>query len=1273
MSTKPFPLAHNQLDIWYDQAAYPENPLYNIGGTLSLHGSIHYAALNQSIKQLVKENTALNLSITPLKGEIYQTHTDTTVQDLEFHNFSLQANAENASHTWLEKTFKEPFSLKHDESLWHFALIKVSTEKYYLMTKFHHLIADGWTTKIVISRLAELYNANLKNKIPKPHIAPDYLAFVQQEQNYLNSKQFIKDELFWQKNLAKLPTPLILPRYPIKNKQTLPQANIHRFHLNRSFYNQLNQFSKAHNSTIYHLLICTLSLYFSRITQSDHIVIGTPSLNRSGAKFKETLGMFISLSPLSLNIDTEKSAHYLLKLCGTHLRETYRHQRYPLNLTSKRLKLIQQGRNTLFDLVVSYEKQDYSTPYGETKISAQQQFSGIARYPLAVTICEFHQHDDVEIILEGSETAFTTQDLVLLSQRIHFLLEQIMAHPEMPLKQIDLIPASEKQFIHSVFNQTFNNLDAPDPVIQQFEAQVTLHGTAIALEDNNQKLSYEQLNNQSNQLAHQLIKLGAKKHLSIAICMPRCMEMIIAILAILKTGAAYLPIDPDTPSKRITEILKQSHCTLLLSINSLILPLKPFSKILHWVTINEISATIANPNIQIEAQSLAYIIFTSGSTGKPKGVMLPHLALSHRLTWIQENFNIIPTDRIAQTIQFCFDPSLIEIFGALTQGATLVLAPKNYQTPNEFASFIIEKKINAIALVPSSLRNLLQGLKTEQTTALKVACCGGEVLTPELAEQFQQQTNASLFNVYGPTEATLFATAWLYTKTEENTLPIGKPISNSSIYIFDQYNQTLPIGVTGEIVIGSNALALGYLHDSQLTQEKFIADPFASAAANRYLYKTGDLGYIGTDGQLYFQGRIDRQVKISAYRIELGEIEAVLNSHKQVKIAAVQVINQKIYAYIETIPTYSDELEANLLRCLNTQLPVYMQVSAIIPITNMPINSTGKVSYSALPLPTIKKKQTNPRRVSTPLEIQLTQLWHEVLKNNRITPNDNFFELGGDSLAAIGLIQKIEQLTGYSHSLSLLLEHPTIRLQATFLDSELPKQYQPIFRTLSENTAIKSPSLYLAASGKGDSLRFKNLAKKLENICTLHILTPAEYLTNPSITDLATEYVKHIIARNEDPGYIGGFSIGGITALETANLLTQQGKPPLGVLLLDTTYPRWPLKSPRLFKLTNDLVKLLHLNKLTVNGRRLNMMLSDHGISIQLNAIQNHSIKPFKGPIGLLSSTHIYPKRWFFAKWDTLFGKQLQHFTVLGFHGSMFQEKNVDSLSLAIRQFMKIG
>lgn len=1277
-----FPLASNQRDVWHDQAAYHNSPIYNIGLSFCFDGEIDYKLLEKAISQLISENDALRLIFHEKNGHILQSIGEASDYTLEFIDFSSDINPNYAVQEWIKHTFQQPFFFDEKEYLSQFALLKESAKRFYLLTKYHHIISDGWSTKVVIDRLAELYNAFLSGgSSPQSTVQQNYLDFVKQEQKYFCSDTYQRDADYWLSTFPTLPPPLIKNRYPTLKKESLPKANIHRNTLNRSFYNSINQFAQDHQSSVYHVLLSALTLYFSRTSQQNEIVIGIPSLNRNGARFKEVLGMFVSVFPLTLKVDNNDNVDQLIKTCGKALREAYRHQCFPLSAICKHLEIFQHKRNSLFDLVFSYERQEYSTPFGNATISARQQFSQVARYPLTVSICEFHNLHDVDMVLEGAENAFTLQDLDLLGSRLQFILEQMIARPQTRISDIDLLPTNEKNLIFKQFNKTSTKTPFTLSVTQQFQNQVSLNPDAIAVEYLATKLSYRQLDLISNRHAHPLIHLGASSNKIVAICAPRCPEMIIGILAILKTTAAYLPIDPDTPADRIAEILLQSKAVALLCINEQkkrLSPLHPHLVILDEPLDNrEDDLNTAPAGLKSDEHDLAYVIFTSGSTGLPKGVMLEHGTLSIRLRWLQEAFKITPEDRIAQTIQFNFDPSIIEIFLALTQGACLVLAPSGYQTPEAFAQFIVQQKINALALVPSGLRNLMQGLEQYTTTSLRVVCCGGEVLPAKLASEFINKTGARLLNVYGPTETAILASAYECAgEVDSLPLPIGRPIDDTRIYIVDNQLKLLPVGVTGEIVIGGEAVARGYLYQDDLTRERFLPNPYYSAPNSR-LYKTGDIGYIGADGQLNFVGRIDNQVKISGYRIELGEIETLLTSHPKIRAAAVKIIEnnhqKNIYAYIEAIEPQtpaSETLSAELSKLLRYKLPDYMQPRTIISIDAVPIKQNGKIDYERLPNPEQISRPTKRKLPTSPLELQLVKLWADTLKTHDIGIEDNFFELGGDSLAAVTLMIKIEQLFGTRHSLSLLLENPTVFQLAEVLSQEQASIVMPLLITLSEDKT--ACPFYLAASGHGDIIRFTNLSEKLKGSCSLHMLQPPAPSDNYlSIEAIANAYAETILNQNEAPGYIGGFSIGGITALETARILVKLGKPPKGVFLLDTAYPRWPLKSPVLFWLLRSFSKFFHLDNTVINGRYLGVMFADPGIVTQLLAIQNHKINPFDYPVVLFISTRIKPiKFWALSKWSDIFCNLTRH-SISGSHGEIFQPPHLQILANAIRTYIK--
>lgn len=1268
-----YPLASNQLDIWQDQSAYPESPLYNIGGTLIINGKVNYKILNNALQLLIDENDAFRLTISK-QSLSTQKLLEKLIFDLEFIDFSTHNSPKEDAQNWLDYNFRQPFSLNENELLWHFALIKENEHRYYLMTKYHHLIADGWSTTVVIARLAKIYNAILDNQSIEKKSSQRYFDFIEQEKKYLNSPSYQADNEYWKELLPVTPLSLISRRYPCPDNIFLPKSNLHRFIIKRAVYNDINQFSLSYKSTSYHTILIALAVYFSRIYQREDIVIGVPSLNRSGARYKDVFGMFISLSPLILSIPHSENIKQIIKNCKSRLRELYRHHRFPLRDISKRLKLLQNGRDTLFDIVLSYEKHEYSASYGDATISAKQQFSGVARYPLAVTICEFSNIDDVEVIFEGAENCFTVEDLQFLADRISLILQQIIDQPQNTVKKLDLLTTADKEIIFDTFNQKNTQSDALPPVIELFLQQAKKQPKKTAVEFQNHKLSYQQLDSASTQLAQQLLKQGINTNDIIAICLPRCTEMIISILAILKTSAAYLPIPADIPDERISNILQQSQARILLTQSNYRPRLSCLHSNLICIDDYQIQHTPTNQHLtalEIKPENLAYVIFTSGSSGHPKGVMIDHRALSSRIDWLQTLFKLTPEDRMAQTIPYYFDPSLIEIFLALTQGACLVLTPENSYTNDNFAQFIHDKKITSLALVPSSVRMLLQGFKARQRTKLRVACCGGERLEPDLAMQFIQQTKATFYNVYGPTETTILATAWeCRTDFSNEFLPIGKPAKNTQIYIADKQLNILPVNTPGEIIIAGNSLATGYIQQTRLTENAF---PVWSYNHSR-IYKTGDTGYIGYDGLLYFSGRIDRQVKISGYRIEPGEIESVLQGHNLVKIAAVSINTleqqKNIYAYVESITKNTDSLVEELSLLLRQRLPSYMQPRQIIPLTKIKTSRTGKIDYSLLPPPSFNTKPDTENLPRNILETQLQIIWAKLLPIKNIGIYDNFFALGGDSLSAISLMIALEQLTGTRHPLSFLLEHSNIAEQANALNKTTSNIDHQIQISLSHHK--NATALFIAASGNGDTLRFSNLADSLGNSCSVYMLHPPEIKDEDLSIHAIAQYYADIIARHNDIRcYISGFSIGGITALETARILVEKGSPPLGIILLDSIYPRWPLQSPLLFKFINLAVKLFKLRKTKINNRRLDVMLNDPGIKTQLTALPKHKIQSITLPVDLILTKNMWMFHpLFFSSWSRLFKNLITQHSVSGLHGEMFQKPHLEELTEIIRNIL---
>ena len=660
---------------------------------------------------------------------------------------------------------------------------------------------------------------------------------------------------------------------------------------------------------------------------------------------------------------------------------------------------------------------------------------------------------------------------------------------------------------------------------------------------------------------------------------------------------------------------------------------------------------------------LAYVLFTSGSTGRPKGVMIDHAVLSRRLAWLSRVYGVTHQDRSGQATQATFDPSLIELCLPLVHGASIALAPPGRLLPLSLVDFALRHGVTIMAFVPSTLSGFLDGVQERQPLALRVACCGGEVLAPELARRYRTLTGARLFNLYGPTETCIFATAWQCTADDDDAvLPVGLPVDDTVIHVLDQNLRPVPDGVVGEVFIGGQGLARGYLNQPELTAASFVADPFREGAR---LYRTGDKGMLDNQGRLFFQGRFDRQVKLRGYRIELGEIEAALLAIEGVTQAAARLVERDGLAAIHAwvAPQGLDDHE-RLQAALRVRLPDYMVPSAIGSLPILPTTGTGKIDYAALPngLPRAPARSVGRGPANT-REAELLALWEAELDCGSLSVQDNFFDVGGDSLSAIAILAGTERLLGRRIPLYLLSENPTVERLAQALD----KQAIPRGMLLQLGPGIATDTIHLAASGHGDLLRFQTLADALGSRCDLRMLQPPSDKGFKRIKELATMYADCIQAQGGTPGFIAGFSIGGIAALETARLLEQRGTPPRGLILIDTVYPKAVWGGTLYWHLFTGLVRLLRLHELSINGRRLGAMINDAGLVAQVRAMGGYRAGTFQGPTTLVKTSGLL--RWerpLFGSWRTLMGERLQERRVAGLHGSIFGAAQVKDLALLL-------
>lgn len=1263
-------LSLSQREVWLDQRAWPGSAHLNIGGGAFLVGPLDLAVFRLALSQLVAESEALRLA--PMADGSQQL-LPLAEPALEVVDCSAAEDPKQAMRDWWQQRMTEPFALD-GQSPWRFALLRASDTLHGLTIQFHHLVMDGWGTSQVMRRWSEIHNALLRGDALQAPAVPGYCDFIEESNAYRASAGFERDARYWRERIPELPTPLIERRFSQARPDSLPSANLAFHRVPRADYERLRAYATEQGQTVFNLVLAALVLYFARIGERREVVVGVPSLNRGGRRYTDTLGMFVGVVPIRIETAPEMPLAELLAGVGAAMRAALRHPRYPLSELGRELQMIRANRDGLFDVLLSFERQDYAVAFGQAQlVESRQLFSGVARFPLGVTVCEFHPEQDVELALEASAACFAVGEVELLGRRLWHLVDALMLAPAgATVDSVDLLPAEEHWHVVSGQHQDVACHDVTLPFVSLFEHQASLRPDAVALVWDGGSMDYLALDRRANRLARQLVQQGVGRDTVVAMALERSPDLVLALLAIAKAGAAFLPLDVDAPLARLDAILHESAAVALLIQSrhaERLGGLHASTVVLQPLADESFDANAPDlPPVQPAPGDLAYVIFTSGSTGRPKGVMIEHGMLSRRLMWLSRAYAVDWRDRSGQGTQATFDPSLIELLLPLVHGASIALPPPGRLLPESLADFAVRHGVTFMAFVPSTLSRFLDAAAGQPGLKLRVACCGGEVLAPELAARFCAQTGARLFNVYGPTEATIFATAWeCETHRHHQALPIGRPVDDTRIYVLDAAQRPLPLAVPGEIFIGGDAVARGYLNRPDLDAVAFLPDPFRPGGR---MYRTGDRGWLGSDGHLHFIGRLDRQVKLRGYRIELGEIESALLAIDGVTQAAAQLSSLRgkpaIHAWA------ASELSAERLQAqLRTRLPDYMLPASISVLPELPCSAVGKIDYGRLPDP-VAAAPIVSRAPKNQLERDLLALWTQVLEQPTLGVHDNFFDLGGDSLAAVNMMTGLEQLLQRKIPLYLITEHPTIESLAVAL---LAHSGAPGLLLALSPESGRTP-LYLAASGHGDLLRFQSLSRSLGEMGRLFMLQPpleAQIKTIEELAELYADCIQAQSAGSEQPGgYVAGFSVAGMAAIETARLLQRRGWPVRGLILLDTTFPSSLLGGTAAWRALGWVVRKFHIQDLSMNGRRLGAMFNDPGLLAQVMALRGYTPVAFEGPTLLVRSSGLGAwDRWLFRPWRQLMGKRLTEVQVPGMHGTVFDAHHVRELASALVRGME--
>ena len=1150
------PLSFAQQRLWFLDQLEPNSDFYHLGGALQLEGTLNFTALEQSLKEIINRHEALRTNFITIDGQATQIIHPTTNWQLSIIDCQHLTNTNSLEIAEAEK----PFNLAQD-CLFRATLFVRSPLEYHLLVTMHHIVSDGWSIGVFFQELTDLYTAYTQG-LPSPltPIKIQYADFAIWQRNWLQGEVLSNQLDYWRKQLANAPAFLPLPTdRPRPAIQTFIGSH-QQFKLSQPLSQRLNQLSQEHGVTLFMTLLAAFTTLLYRYTGQTDILVGSPIANRNRREIEGLIGFFVNTLVLRLNLDNDLSFQDLL----TRVREVslaaYAHQDLPFEMLVETLQPQRDLSHTpLFQVMFVLQ----NAPIADLELA------GLKISPLSTenTTAKFDLTLSMENIEEGlvgvweyNTDLFDDSTIERMSGHFVTLLEDIVANPTKPILRLSLLTEAEKLQL-LIKNQGILVDYSQDQCIHQlFEAQVERTPDAVAVVFENQQLTYTELNCRANQLAHYLQTLGVGPEVLVGISVERSLEMIVGLLGILKAGGAYVPLDPDYPTERLQFMLEDCEATVLLTQSNLKdkLPLAQVlqsDRVLYLDKDKFAQYPIYNPTVQNKPNNLTYVIYTSGSTGQPKGVMIEHQSLVNlSLSW-GKLFHVKPQSRLLQFGSFSFDLSIGEISTSLSHGACLYLAKKETLLPTQtLVDFLETNKITHSFLSPSALSVLPQA----NLSHLENMTVGGEACSINVIEQWANERR--LFNCYGPTEATVTATLSLCQANGQKP-NIGKPLDNIRVYILDENQQILPTGIPGELCISGVCLARGYLNRPDLTAEKFIEVNLLGRTER--IYKTGDLATWQTDGNIEYLGRIDNQVKVRGFRIELGEIEAVLSQCSDVQTTAVIVRedtpgDQRLVAYV-VLADDSQTTSSELRQFLANQLPAYLVPNTFVILDSLPLTPNGKCDRRSLPVPDDQTRKNiqkiAPRNL---VELQLTQIWSEVLGISDPGVEENFFELGGHSLLAVRLISYIEQKLGKNLPLTSLFQNGTIASLAQLIAQETTQlTYSPLIPIQSQGNKI--PFFAVHPIG-GNVLCYADLARYLGTDQPFYGLqalglNEAEKPVN-SIEEMATVYIKEIqTIQASGPYYLGGWSMGGVIAFEIAQQLSARGQKVALLTLIDSYSP----------------------------------------------------------------------------------------------------------------------
>ncbi len=1047
------PLTFAQQRIWFFNQLYPENIAYNRPSNIRLTGTLNVAALKRSLDEIVRRHETLRSTFAVVGESPCQIINPFAPLELPFIDLSCLPAPEARAQQLANEEALRPFDLTRG-SLIRATLLKLDEHQHLLFLTIHHIVFDAWSMSVLLRELKLLYEAFVAgNPSPLPELSVQYADYAVWQRDDLHNQKLETQIAYWKQQMADAPALLELPTdYPRQTSRSFRGAH-HTLALG-DLGERLKSFSCEEGVTIFMTFLAAFYALLYRYTEQDDLVVGAPVAGRTRTEIEPHIGCFINTLVFRTSLAGNPTFRELLQRVRQTALDAYANQDLPFE---KLVEELQPERNLsqspLFQVMVNFRnvpRQIASASNLEFEVAESD--TGKILVDLTLEIIE--KPEGLSCVFEYNADLFASATIQRMLGHFQKLLEAIVTNPEQLVSELPLLTDAERHQLLFEWNATDAEYPKDLCVHELFEAQATKtpDADAVFLEDT--RLTYKELNERANQVAHYLRKRGVKPEILVGLYMERTPEMIVGILGILKAGAAYLPLDAAYPKERVSFILRDAQTPLLLTQRRLAENLSGLEIDVVFLDADwEMLARESEENLSNEATSdnLAYVIYTSGSTGNPKGVMIRHQSLMNFIEDVSRKYEFAAHDRILQFAPISFDTSVLEIFPCLTRGATLML--RNDEMLQSAAAFLRKCEawdLTVIILPTAYWHEVVASLSAEALTmppSIRLVGIGGEKALPERFATWRNCVSPAvqLFNGYGPTETTVVVTRCELTQQREaddashassrissttsrisSNVSIGRPIANTQIYILDSHLQLVPVGVAGELYVGGAGLARGYLNRDELTAERFIPNPFRRTSGER-IYKTGDKCRYLPNGEIEFLGRLDNQVKIRGYRVELGEIEAVLARHAGVREGVVLTGEDapgelRITAYIVSHQGVTPPTISELRGFAKQYLPDYMLPSAFIMLDELPLTPNNKVDRRALSAIT----QTPPEETFIAprnyIEKVLAEIWADVLRVERVGVTDNFFELGGHSLLATQVISRIRNMLGVDVPLASLFD-----------------------------------------------------------------------------------------------------------------------------------------------------------------------------------------------------------------------------------------------------------